>query len=231
LVSVIPGGATALLLVLFGAICLAVVAEEVKHLRELRRARKLVPGENRQIKVAVSGPTRSVDRTLRPNDGEPVAAWWVHVHDADDDDGVWFHSDSPLAIASPEGKALVHLDDLDKDVLALDRVELVGDEASAVASKVGASSSDRKLEVTLAWLEQDASIYIAGVPTWQADRTGGYRESEFVPVFKSTPQDKLELVVGSIAEIKQRLAYSALSWGAWAIPCTTVAVLQATFGL
>jgi hypothetical protein len=227
LAILVPGGTIVVLLGLCAVLAYTSARKERRRLASLVEAASLVPGADQQISAAVIGPCRA-PAVRRPDSGEPVAAWWAEIQPAGGAEPVRVASETPVSIATESGTARAALAGVDTGDSDLPTTEIGGREGRELAARLGhAGAGDVDVAVTITWLELDASLFVNGVPVWEADPTGGgYRDSAFIPVFRASENNPLSIKLGTLAEIKERVLYSALMWGGWAIPCAGIAAVQ-----
>jgi hypothetical protein len=223
----------------------------LRHLRRLKRAAKLVPGERPDGEVMVGG--KAPEQTVQSPPGRKLeaAAWQM----------AWFAGPrtshpATLRLVSDDGTLLVdlvnaelhvdgdHSEWLDDEAgkrLAMDLGVVAGGpdheplgetsgEASAEDHPAGEHATERKLEHTagtFSWLEPRRELYVVGVPAWEGGHGGGgYRDAAVVPVFRSQGDQAAWLVDRPAREEQAHARWILLSWAVWGSACAAVGVGQ-----
>lgn len=227
----VPGGTIVVLLGLCALLAYVSARQERGRLISLMKAALLVPGEDKQIEVAVLGPASSRG-VRRPDTGEPVAAWWAHCV-ADGETLFTTASDAEITIDTESGTARAAPDNIDLPLLEMPGATLVGDAAAELAARLGHDDGGDAIEsLRITWLERGASVFVKGVPVWEASRDGGgYRDSNFVPVFRAGESNRVTLKLGTLQQLKNKILYSIVMWGCWALPCAGIAAIQIALDL
>lgn len=221
----VPGGTIVVLLGLCAILAYVSARQERGRLVSLMKAALLEPGEDKQIEVAVIGPATA--RGVRhPGTGEPVAAWWARVVDARGERAHTASSETPVTIETESGNALADLSTVEVSLTEVPSTTVSGDDARALAASFGCTDIG-DLTVTISHIKPGASVFVKGVPVWEASREGGgYRDSPYVPVFRASESNPLSFKPGTLDQLKRNIMYSIVMWGAWAIPCAGIAAIQ-----
>jgi hypothetical protein len=183
----VPGGASVLVLAIGALAGIWAFRDSWAHLRAMKRARTLKPGERPSGVVQLVGefaeqrlvalPGKLLERDRETNaEHSLVVGWQLSFDDRS------FASARPMRLFGDYGVALIDPGALLSDESHGDVLD--GDAARQALRDLGVSAAP-KGSVELRWIELGDPGYVRGIPSWEADSQGvGYRSSPMVPVFR-----------------------------------------------
>lgn len=227
----IPGGFITLVLGMMGGIALVPAVMSVANARRARRAAALEPGKQAG-RVGIGGAVVGDDAKV-PMTPDLQAAWWtIEVIDGVRISSGALHIDTPLgpALIDVNGATFdfemshVTYEEFD-DCLAL--LDKLGADDDAMKRARDSDASKEPGQATIHYLPAETEVYAVGRPEWEQalPRAGGYRDSQWVPVFRAAASP-LHVVDRPSERARREAVIDAVAWFACAAACLSIIALQ-----
>jgi energy-coupling factor transporter transmembrane protein EcfT len=196
----IPGGMSALLLLVVALFVLLFIHDSIEHLKRINRAKRLEPGKATGGEVGLGGKIEATRPIPSPLPDVSCAAWWFTVGEATRNSG------AAITLKRDDATALIELNNI-KLGLAQNTRTIAAEELRKFIETNSISIAEPKPDDTgkLQWIEEGREAYLIGIPTWEARQEGAsqYRESNLTAVFRSTPEQQCYLADHSKDHVHQ----------------------------
>jgi hypothetical protein len=238
LADVVPGGASAIVLVPVVGMVGLVTHGELQHMLRLRRARALEPGQRPRGEVAVGGTVPRQSVPPLPFIRGEVAAWQMSWSPADSSEHPFDAIPTMLTVECEYGQVLVDLQTVPMR-WETDQHAYIDEELAATVTRHLGFAPRRRTEPTaaddaptasggsLSWLVPGQEVLVVGVPKWEGGHgAAGYRDGTLVPVFRDGPDHGAWLAQHGQAEASTQAHWSVAQGLAWALVCALIATAQ-----
>ncbi len=240
LANLVPGGATVLVLPLIVLVGVLELKAQRKHRARIARAGLLEPNKDPGGEVVLSGTAEALKEVSLPETkqmaysedlprGKAIAGWQLDISTEKQ-----LAEPTQLAISTKMGLALVDLTTVQLSVNPSQERPLVTAEMTKVVRDrdIDWDPLPGKLTWYLRWIDIGQEVFVVGRPNWERapEGEGTYRESPFVPVFRSTAAKPAWLAGRSARAESIRSKWFVAQWAVWGVCCLVVAGAQA-FGV
>jgi len=216
----LPGGLTAVLLVILVLVGIGQVQAARRHLVRLSRAATLVANEPTTQEVELTGKIRAVTPVVDPVHGKPCAMWKLVGRGTRE-------SETLVELCGATGSAII-----DPATVRLEWSQapeaIRGDDAKRAAAELRLDLADHDM-LFLQTLAEGTECYVVGVPAWEiapANTVGLYRDAPVLPTFRSTPEHPAWFADRSEDQLRADHRWELVSWCVWGAMCAAIATVQ-----